>query len=162
MENILFRPMKENPMKIIRRPKGYNFYYPVSRTECIQHSTLVLLVQNANFLKSKGFRTPGPAGTGFAEDVEPEYAAISHDSRTAWVTLQENNAIAKIDLHSSRIEEIFALGFLNHNLLENALDASDSDGKIGDLKQWPVKGMYLPDGISSFTSFGTRFHHDGK
>ena len=70
----------------------------------------------ANFLKTKGFRTPGPAGTTFAEDVEPEYVAVSHDSRTAWVTLQENNAIAKIDLHSSQIEEIFPLGFLDHKL----------------------------------------------
>ncbi len=111
----------------------------------------------ANFLKTKGFRTPGPAGTGFAEDVEPEYAAISHDSRTAWVTLQENNAIAKIDLHSSRIEEIFPLGFQDHNLVENAIDASDDDDEIGVHKQWPVKGMYLPDGISAFTSFGTAF-----
>jgi hypothetical protein len=111
----------------------------------------------ANFLKSKGFRTPGPEGTAFAEDVEPEYVAVSHDSRTAWVTLQENNAIAKIDLHSSRIEEIFPLGFLDHNLGQNAIDASDNDDEIGVHKQWPVKGMYLPDGISAFTSFGTTF-----
>ena len=86
----------------------------------------------ANFLKTKGFRTPGPAGTGFAEDVEPEYAAISHDSRTAWVTLQENNAIAKIDLHSSRIEEIFPLGFKDHNLPRKCdLMPAIDDGEIG-------------------------------
>jgi hypothetical protein len=110
----------------------------------------------ANFLKTKGFRTPGPEGTSFAQDVEPEYAAISHDSRTAWVTLQENNAIAKIDLHSSSIEEIFPLGFKDHNEPGNELDASDRDnGKV--LKNWPVKGMYLPDGISAFTSLGTSF-----
>ena len=37
-----------------------------------------------------------------------------------------------------------------------------SDDEIGVQKQWPVKGMYLPDGISAFTSFGTCFHHLSK
>src|SRR5688500_17760476 len=94
-----------------------------------------------NFLKSKGFRTPGPLGTTLAQDIEPEYAAVSHDSRTAWVTLQENNAVAKIDLHSSKIEEIFPLGFKEHNEPGNDLDASDRDNGV-TLKNWPVKGMY--------------------
>jgi hypothetical protein len=109
-----------------------------------------------NSLKTKGFRKPGPASTSFAQDVEPEYVAVSHDSRTAWVTLQENNAVAKIDLHSARIEEIFPLGFKDHNLPGNDLDASDRDNTV-TLKNWPVKGMYLPDGISAYNSFGSSF-----
>jgi DNA-binding beta-propeller fold protein YncE len=106
-----------------------------------------------NYLKSKGFRTPGPTGTSFAQDVEPEYAAISHDSQTAWVTLQENNAIAKIDLHSAKIDEIFPLGFKDHNMPGNDIDASDRDNAVFP-KNWPVKGMYLPDGISVFSAGG--------
>lgn len=35
----------------------------------------------------------GPGST-VAQDLEPEYIAVSRDSKTAWVTLQENNAIA--------------------------------------------------------------------
>ena len=35
----------------------------------------------------------GP-GSSVAQDLEPEYVAISEDSTTAWVTLQENNALA--------------------------------------------------------------------
>ena len=106
-----------------------------------------------DYLKSKGFRTPGPNGTTFAQDVEPEYVAISQNSQTAWVTLQENNAVAKIDLHSSRIDEIFPLGFKDHNMPGNDLDASDRDNAVV-LKNWPVKGMYLPDGISVFSAGG--------
>jgi len=39
------------------------------------------------------------------------------------------------------------LGIIETNL--NGLDASDQDKKI-NIRQWPVKGMYLPDAISSY------------
>src|SRR5688500_13115370 len=50
-----------------------------------------------SFLKSKGLRVYGP-NASFAQDMEPEYITVSEDSRTAWVTLQENNAVAKINI----------------------------------------------------------------
>jgi hypothetical protein len=56
----------------------------------------------------------GP-GASVAQDVEPEYIAISHDSRTAWVTLQENNAIATIDIPSARVTALAGLGFKDHS-----------------------------------------------
>jgi hypothetical protein len=105
-------------------------------------------------LKANGFRTPGPVGTSFAQDVEPEYAAISEDSRTAWVTLQENNAVAKIDLQTATIERILPLGFLDHSLPGNELEASDKDNNAVSPKNWPLKGMYLPDGIGAFNVRG--------
>ncbi len=46
-------------------------------------------------LQQKGLRIFGP-GASFAQDIEPEYITVADDSRTAWVTLQENNAIAKL------------------------------------------------------------------
>jgi hypothetical protein len=106
-------------------------------------------------LKAKGLRIFGP-GASFAQDIEPEYLTISHDSRTAWVTLQENNAIAKIDIRSRRITDIFPLGFKNYNLAENAIDPSDKDNSIS-LRKVNVKSMYLPDGITMFENGGLPF-----
>lgn len=106
-------------------------------------------------LKIKGLRKFGP-GASFAQDMEPEYLTISYDSRTAWVTLQENNAIAKIDIPSKSITKLFPLGFKNYNTPSNKIDPSDKDG--GPLQNvWPVKGMYQPDAIAVLEDRGIPF-----
>ena len=50
-----------------------------------------------------------------ARDLEPEYIAVSDDSTKAYVTLQENNAVAVVDINSSTVESILPLGLKNHN-----------------------------------------------
>lgn len=103
-------------------------------------------------LLQKGFRIFGP-NASFAQDIEPEYITISHDSKTAWVTLQENNAIAKIDLATKTATDIFPLGFKDYNTDANAVDLSDKDNGITFSKS-PVKGMYQPDGIAVLQNGG--------
>lgn len=76
-----------------------------------------------------GVRLFGP-GASVAQDLEPEYLTISRDSRQAWVTLQENNAIARIDLRRARVLDVVALGTKDHALAGNELDPSDRDGGI--------------------------------
>jgi len=100
-------------------------------------------------------RVFGP-GASVAQDLEPEYATVSADSSTAWVTLQENNAVAIVDLTTNTLE-IKALGFKDHSLPGNELDASDKDNKI-NIQNWPVKGMYMPDTISSFVVSGNTYY----
>ncbi len=107
-------------------------------------------------LKAQGLRKFGP-NASFAQDMEPEYVAVSANSKTAWVSLQENNAIARIDLTSKTIEKIFPLGFKDYNLSFNAIDPSNADGIIGNLNTWPVKGMYLPDAIAVMPHNGVPF-----
>jgi len=97
-------------------------------------------------LMQKGLRVFGP-GSSFAQDMEPEYIAISSDSKTAWVTLQENNAVARLDISSQSIEAILPLGTKNYQQAINKMDASDKDGKI-ELNNWPVQTYYLPDAIA--------------
>jgi DNA-binding beta-propeller fold protein YncE len=102
-------------------------------------------------LAAKGFRIFGP-GNDFVKDIEPEYITVSEDSKTAWVTLQENNGIAKIDLATKTITSIFPLGFKDYSTAGNEIDPSDKDDKVGVAAKWNVKGIYMPDGISVFTS----------
>jgi DNA-binding beta-propeller fold protein YncE len=102
----------------------------------------------------------GIAGNAFSRDVEPEYVSISPDSTKAYVTLQENNAVAVVDLASSRIERIVAMGYKDHGLATNALAPSDRVAATAPfaLKAYPnVKGIYMPDGIASFSVNGTSY-----
>ncbi len=88
-------------------------------------------------------------GRRIANDFEPEYIAVSRDDHWAWVTLQENNTVAVIDLQRLRITDLHGLGFKDHSLAGNELDASDRDGGIR-MANWPVHGMYQPDAIAGF------------
>jgi hypothetical protein len=96
-------------------------------------------------LENQGFRVFGP-NANLAQDVEPEYVAISSDSNTAWVSLQENNGIAEINLVTKTITNIYPLGYKDYSIAGNAIDASDRDG-VKELKNWPVYGMFQPDAI---------------
>jgi hypothetical protein len=57
-------------------------------------------------------------GASVAQDIEPEYIAISPDSRTAWVTCQENNALAIIDIASATVTQLVGLGFKDHGAVQ--------------------------------------------
>jgi hypothetical protein len=66
-------------------------------------------------LRAQGIRIYGP-GSSASQDFEPEYITISKDSRTAYVTLQENNAIAEIDIRNARVTALRPLGFKDYSL----------------------------------------------
>lgn len=100
-------------------------------------------------------RIYGPEAT-VAQDVEPEYIAVSADSSTAWVTLQENNAIAVLDLNAAVVETIVGLGFKDHLQPGNELDASDRDDMI-HITNWPVYGMYQPDTVVAYEVGGQTY-----
>ena len=100
----------------------------------------------AGALTFQGGRVFGPNATT-AQDLEPEYISFSPDSKYAYVTLQENNAIATIDMSTKAILEISGLGFKKHSVAGNGLDAIN-DGKATVATQ-NVLGMYLPDAIAT-------------
>lgn len=102
----------------------------------------------------------GRSGATVAQDMEPEYVSITPDGTKAHVTLQENNAVAVVDLATNRIERIVAMGFKNHGLAANALAPSDKVAATAPfaLKSYPnLFGVYMPDGIASFTVNGVSY-----
>jgi hypothetical protein len=85
-----------------------------------------------------------------SQDLEPEYVTINSDSKKAWVTLQENNAIAEIDLTNNTITDIWALGTKDISIPGNGFDVSDNNGEVL-IANWPMKAFYLPDGVANYT-----------
>jgi len=108
-----------------------------------------------NTLKANGVRKTKASST-LSQDFEPEYITTSADSKKAWVVLQENNAIAEIDLASKTITSIWALGTKNWNTGANAFDASDNNKEIL-LSNWPIKSFFMPDGIANYSIGGTTY-----
>lgn len=102
-----------------------------------------------------GVRISGPGGD-IAAALEPEYVAISDDSATAYVSLQENNAIAEVDLETGTLTDVWALGFKDHRNPGNELDVSNRDDVI-NIRNWPVYGVYMPDGIATYTVNGVPY-----
>ena len=97
----------------------------------------------------------GPNAT-VAQDLEPEYIAVDPNSRYAYVAMQENNAAAMIDIRNARVLGIKGLGVKVHMLQGNGLDASDKDDEI-NIANWPVFGMYMPDGIAAYKHRGRTY-----
>ncbi|MDB9309593.1 choice-of-anchor I family protein [Aphanizomenon sp. CS-733/32] len=138
-------------------------------TPTVQEASFTPFNSQINALKASGVRIFGP-GSSVAQDVEPEYISFSGDATKAWVTLQENNAIAVVDIATATVESILPLGVKDYNnsvntTNPNALDTSDRDvngtsaggGKIA-IQNWPVFGLYQPDAIASYTVNGQTYY----
>ena len=106
-------------------------------------------------LMATGLRKVKSTST-LAQDLEPEYVTVSSDSQKAWVTLQENNAIAEINLATKTITSIWGLGKKDMSLPGNGFDASDNNGEIL-IANWPVKTFYTPDAVQNYKAGGTNY-----
>jgi len=89
-----------------------------------------------------------------AQDLEPEYIAVSPDGNRAFVTLQENNAFAIVDLTTNSLVSIKPLWSTNPVAQKLAiLDSSDWDSGtyFRDWSSLPIYSLYMPDSVASFT-----------
>ncbi|MCK9795330.1 choice-of-anchor I family protein [Isoptericola sp. 4D.3] len=127
-------------------------------------------VRTATFHAFEGARLPdgvrvfgpdvaGPDGSlahRVSRNLEPEYVTVSKDSRTAYVALQEANAVAEIDLRRARTTDLWSLGSKDHSAGGQGIDPSDKDGGAA-VRELPVRGLYMPDGLASYTSRGRTY-----
>jgi hypothetical protein len=109
--------------------------------------------QDSLALMAKGVRKTGVKS--FVQSLEPEYITVSEDSKTAWVSLQENNALVKFDVESKKILDVFPLGYVDHSKPGFGLDIKKN--KQIEIKNYPLRGLRQPDGISAFTVNGKTF-----
>ncbi|WP_186293042.1 choice-of-anchor I family protein [Brevibacterium aurantiacum] len=94
-----------------------------------------------------------------SRNLEPEYITVAGDK--AYATLQEANAIAVVDIATAEVTDVLPLGVKDHGQAGNGLDASDRDPEDApetNIAEHPgLKGAYMPDTISSFSSGGTDY-----
>lgn len=110
-------------------------------------------------MRASGIRIfPGNAAS---DDLEPEYLAISPDGMKAMVTLQEANAVASLDIATATFTAVTPLGLKNYARVTG--DFSDRDGAANanaiELKpNLPAFGMFMPDGIASYSAGGQTYY----
>lgn len=94
-----------------------------------------------------------------SRNLEPEYVAI--DGGSAYVSLQEANAIAVVDLETATVDEVLPLGFVDHSAAGRGIDPSDRDPQDAPgfaPRTFPgLKGMYLPDGLAAYEAGGETY-----
>lgn len=109
-------------------------------------------------LEAKGIRVNRDAPSA-AADIEPEFATI--EGNTAYIALQENNAVLVIDDITAptvfTIDNILALGTKDHTLVNQGLDASDRDGDAVNIANYDIRGLFMPDGMDSYTVGGVTY-----
>ncbi|WP_087023087.1 choice-of-anchor I family protein [Thaumasiovibrio subtropicus] len=102
----------------------------------------------------KNVRISAPNAT-VAQDLEPEYLAFA-DNGKLYVAMQENNAIATIDVNSATVDTIWGLGSKSWG--EYSLDASNKDKLIGNFQRYQgLEGLFMPDSIATYTVNGETF-----
>lgn len=92
-------------------------------------------------------------GSAPSVDLEPEYIAVSGGK--AYVTLQENNAIAVLDIESQAFESVYSAGFEDHST--TAIDLDKKDDAYDPQTYESLLGIRMPDGIAAFTVEGTTY-----
>lgn len=109
-----------------------------------------------------GTRATQPASYS-AYDPEPEYITVDASGRRAWVTLQEANGLALLDIQARRFVKIVGLGEKDFSLPGNGIDPNDRDPADPAtnngvfLRPVPVFGLYQPDSIASYRVRGRSY-----
>jgi hypothetical protein len=90
-------------------------------------------------LKNSGVRIFGP-NASVSQDLEPEYAAFSDDDTFAYVSCQENNAMAVLEIATQEVIDILPLGFKANSFGSTSLEQIPLNLAV---ESWPILGIPL-------------------
>ena len=86
-------------------------------------------------------------------DLEPEYIAVANGR--AYVTLQEANAIAVLDIASRTFTGVYSAGFEDHS--KTPVDIDKKDEQYAPKTYESLMGIRMPDGIAAFEQNGRTY-----
>ena len=88
-------------------------------------------------------------------DLEPEYIAVSSDGKTAYVSLQEANAVAVLNIAEKKFTGIYSVGFEDYSQVPVDINSKDTqyEAKI----YADIVGARMPDGIALYENAGKTY-----
>ncbi|WP_158222642.1 choice-of-anchor I family protein [Rhodopirellula sp. MGV] len=122
-------------------------------TATVQTADFTAFDGSEDALRAAGVKlTPGNT---VSQDVEPEYITVVPDGSLAVVTLQENNAVALIDLSTGTVTDILPLGYKDHAAINAQIDPTNNSPDALTLGSFPIRGLFQPDAIANYVSGGS-------
>ena len=92
-------------------------------------------------------------GSNPSVDLEPEYIAVAEGK--AYVTLQENNAIAVLDIASKTFAGVYPIGFEDYG--KTPIDLDKKDDAYAPKTYEGLLGIRMPDAIAAYTAGGETY-----
>lgn len=92
-------------------------------------------------------------GTVPSEDFEPEYIAVGNNM--AYITLQEANAVAVLDLDSMIFTGVYTVGLEDYSIVPVDIDKKDDAYNPRTYKT--LRGIRMPDGVAYFSIAGNDY-----
>ena len=86
-------------------------------------------------------------------DLEPEYIACDND--TAYITCQEANAIAVLDIAKGEFTGVYSVGFEDYSQVP--IDLGNNDKTYAPHTYDDLKGIRMPDAVSLYQVNGTTY-----
>ena len=139
-----------------QNPKGSISIIDVANDPSKSKVNTLHFTKSNKYYEDNGVRLYGPEKGGnnkFAEfDIEPEYVGITGNNK-ALVALQENNALAEVNLKKGKITGVFGLGYKDWSGIP--IDTTDKDDGYNPTVKEGLTSARMPDGIDTFkTKFG--------
>lgn len=142
-------------------PTTYGGFDPAGSVSIIDMSTRTVAA-TAGFA---GVSTTGSyLRTNTGMDFEPEYITVNAAGTQAYVSLQEANGMAVLDLTTNSFTSIIGLGAKDFSASGNYIDPNDRDYLSGtsgptktELRSVNVKGLYQPDGMAAYDVGGQTY-----
>lgn len=146
--------MADEPYDLLTDPPGTVSIIDMRRRRVIATPTL------------KKARFTGNPRLSAGMDFEPEYISVNPRGTVAYVTLQEANAMAILDLTTNQFTQVIDLGLKDFSLADNGfggnnfIDPNDEDPKekpVSILRASAVKGPYQPDALANYQYKGRTY-----
>lgn len=90
--------------------------------------------------------------------IEPEYATVAPDNVTAYVSLQEANGLAVVDLETATLTELVALGSIDRGVVPMTMSDRVPAGQLTErITVDGIRGLFMPDTIDTYQVGGNTY-----
>ena len=124
-------------------------------------SVSVIDMGSRSVIATAGFAGVAQTGSHLRQntgmDFEPEYIAVNAAGTKAFVSVQEANGLAVLDLGTNQFEKVVGLGAKDFSAPGNEIDSLNNTPATVSFANVAAKGLYMPDAVATYEAAGRTF-----